>query len=369
MSMADMVNWRLVSGTGRQRTRCGKKPLYAEGLYEIGSRTFAWIVPNGSWGESNAGLIAGDGESLLVDTLWDLKYTSEMLRAMESIAAIDPIRCLVNTHADGDHIWGNQLVTNAEILMTPVCNEEARRMKPAAMIMFGRLGRALQRLGIGTLRKVGTYFHSMVRAYDFRGIAVEAATRTVEGETTLLVGGREVRLIEVGPAHSRSDLMVCVPDVKTLFCGDILFAGCTPVVWAGPVEKYIAALDLILNMDVDVLVPGHGPISDKGAATLQKEYLEYIRDETARCYRLGVPANEAAYRIARSDGFRRKAFSSWDAPERIMTSTHMIYRHLQGRTGHLKTAEKLNLLREQAMLAFELHRATPASQAALEGAL
>ncbi len=361
-----MTRWKLIRGTDRLKTRCGNKPEYPEGLYDLGDKVYAWMVPNGSWGESNAGLVVGERESLLVDTLWDLNFTSEMLRAMVPITAIAPLRYLVNTHADGDHVWGNQLVRDAEILMTAACNEEVSKMKPAAMIMFGRLGWTLKKLGIGALRKVGIYFHNMVRAYDFEGITVKAATRTVEGETTLKIGGREIRLIEVGPAHTRGDLMICVPDKKTLFCGDILFAGCTPVVWAGPVEKYISALDLILGMDCDILIPGHGPISDKGAAVLQKEYLEYIRDETARCYTSGMPAKDAAYEIVRSDGFRRKAFSSWDAPERVMTNTHMMYRHLQGRTGPLKTVEKLNILRKQAMLAFELRESTPSSTDAPE---
>jgi cyclase len=354
-----MTRWKLIAGTDRQRTRCGKKPQYSEGLYDLGGKVYAWMVPNGSWGESNAGLVVGNGESLLIDTLWDLNFTKEMLRAMEPITRTAPVTCLVNTHADGDHMWGNQLLKNVEIIMTTACNEEARKLKPGAMVMFGKLGRTLGRLGVGKARKVGIYFHNMVRPYDFKGIEVKAATRTVRGETTLVFGGREVRLIEVGPAHSRGDLMIGVQDAKTLFCGDILFAGSTPVVWAGPIEGYISTLERIIGTDVDVLVPGHGPLSDKGAVVLQKEYLEYIRDEAGRCYRAGLPAKDAAYEIARSDDFRRKGFTNWDGQERIMVNTHMIYRHLQGRPGHLRTTEKLNILCEQAILACELKQSTP----------
>jgi cyclase len=362
-----MTDWEVRAATGRQRTRFGKTPQYTEGLYDLGGKVYAWVVPNGSWGESNTGLVAGDGESLLVDTQWDLNFTREMLQAMEPITRDAPVRYLVNTHADGDHIWGNQLVEDAETIMTTACDEEARRMKPAAMVMFGKLGKTLERLGIGKVRKIGIYFHSMVGPYDFRGIEVRAATRTFEGELALEVGGREVRLIEIGPAHSRSDAMVWVPDSKTLFCGDVLFARCTPVLWAGPVEKYISALERILAMDVDVLVPGHGPISEKGAVALQKRYLEYIRNEVGRRFEAGLSAKDAAYEIALSDDFRRQAFSSWDSPERITTNTHVIYRHLQGRTGPLNAAETLNILREQAMLAYELQNATPASMQALQG--
>ena len=365
--VAGMAEWRMVAATERQRTRFGETPRYAEGLYDLGNRVYAWMVPNGSWGESNAGLVAGEGESLLVDTLWELYYTGEMLRAMEPITGEAPTRYVVNTHADGDHIWGNGLMREAEIVMTAACDLEARELKPAAMTMLGRAGKALGKLGGRKAKKIGNYFHHMVAPYDFRGVEVKAATRTFEGETSLQVGGREVRLIEVGPAHTRGDLVVYVPDAKTVFCGDMVFAGSTPVLWAGSVENWVAALEKILDMDVDVVVPGHGPVCDRSAAARVKEYWEFLGHEAGRRFEAGMSAGDAAYDIARSGVFARQAFAGWDSPERVMTNTHVIYRHLQRRGGHLKAAERLNILRRQALLAYEFPAAAPASMHRLEG--
>ena len=55
---------------------------YDKGLHELGDACFAYLQPDGSWGWSNAGLVVGDGASLLVDTLFDLRLTAEMLDAM-----------------------------------------------------------------------------------------------------------------------------------------------------------------------------------------------------------------------------------------------------------------------------------------------
>ncbi len=52
-----------VALTGAARTRFGETPLYAEGLYRVAEGVYAWMAPNGSWGEANAGLIVGQGES------------------------------------------------------------------------------------------------------------------------------------------------------------------------------------------------------------------------------------------------------------------------------------------------------------------
>jgi cyclase len=349
-----MADWVVIAPTDRRRTRFGKVPAYPEGLYDLGNRVYAWMAPNGSWGESNAGLVVGDGASLLIDTLWDLDFTREMLRAMEPITAGAPIKYLANTHADGDHIWGNELVKDAEVIMTMACDQEAREMKPAAMTMLGKTGKTLEKLGMGKVKQVGKYFQNMVEPYDFKGIEVTAATRTFSSEMALEVGGREVRLIATGPAHTRGDMMAYIPDAKTLFGGDMLFADCTPVIWAGPVENYISALDTILVMDVEIVVPGHGQVSDKSAVAQEKAYLECLRDEVGKRFEAGMSAKDAAYDIATSDDFSRQAFADWDSPERIMTNTHVIYRHLQGQAKHLKAAGRLNILRKQALLAHHI---------------
>src|SRR6266498_2154278 len=87
------------------------------GLTEIGPGVHGWLQPNGLLGESNAGLVIGDGTSLLVDTLWDRRLTRRMLGAIAPLTAEALIRTVVNTHSDGDHWWGNSEVA-AEIIAT-----------------------------------------------------------------------------------------------------------------------------------------------------------------------------------------------------------------------------------------------------------
>ena len=84
---------------------------FTRGLHELGNGCFAFLQPDGGWGWSNAGLVTDAGASLLVDTLFDLALTREMLAAMRrATPAAERIGTLVNTHANGDHCYGNSCV-------------------------------------------------------------------------------------------------------------------------------------------------------------------------------------------------------------------------------------------------------------------
>ena len=72
------------------------------------------------------GLVVDGDQSLLVDTLFDLPLTREMLAAMRDAApAAREIDTLVNTHANGDHCYGNELVEGAEIIASTACADAA----------------------------------------------------------------------------------------------------------------------------------------------------------------------------------------------------------------------------------------------------
>ncbi len=349
-----------IAPTGANATRYGEPPAFAEGLHDLGNAIFAWMVPNGSWGESNAGLVTGDGASLLIDTLWDVPKTQTMLDAMAPQLERSPVTALVNTHADGDHFWGNQLLPGMDSLTSARARKEMEHHKPASMLAFEKLGRALSMLPGKSPRAAGHYFQAMCAPYDFATVTHTPAKRDFTGTLDLDIGGRQVRLIEVGPAHTQGDLLVHVPDAGTLFAADILFIGSTPVMWAGPVANWLKALDLILGMDVETIVPGHGPVTDKDGVAQVRAYWEFTFSAARRCFDEGLPAARAAAAIVDSGAFRAESFANWDSPERMMTNVHLLYREFTGKTAPLGIAAKINLMRRQAILAHSLTGAAPA---------
>jgi len=90
---------------------------FTKGLHDLGNSTYAYLQPDGTWGWSNAGLIVDGDAALLVDTLFDVRLTREMLAAMRSaVPAARKIGTVVNTHGNPDHVFGNQLVADSTII-------------------------------------------------------------------------------------------------------------------------------------------------------------------------------------------------------------------------------------------------------------
>ena len=230
---------------------------YTRGLHEVADRVWAWTLPDGGYGWSNAGLIAGDGASLLVDTLFDLALTREMLTAMQPITASAPITDAVITHSNGDHTHGNQLLDpSVRIIAAHGTAEEIEHGMAPEMLAMAQTA---------NLGPVATpYTRERFGHFDFSNIKLRNADQTFERDLAVEVGGRRIDVLNLGPAHTAADSVVHVPDAGVLFGGDLLFIGCTPIVWAGPIANWVAACDAMIALDAPTVVPGHGPVTDPG---------------------------------------------------------------------------------------------------------
>lgn len=111
-----------------------------------------------------------------------------------------------------------------------------------------------------------------------------------------------------------------------LFAGDILFIGGHPVMWAGPVGNWIAALDRILALDPRAIVPGHGPLTDRAGVEHLRRYFEHVTEEARARHAKGMTALEAARDMPMDE------YPTWDEAERLVVNVATIYREIEGDT-------------------------------------
>ncbi len=242
---------------------------YTRGLHELGDGLYAYLQPDGGWGWSNAGLITAGDTSLLVDTLYDLSLTRDMLESMAPVTERAPIDAALNTHANPDHCFGNELLPSATEIYASAAS--AREMAELSPEMLHALTSAP-----GMPPELAEFVQHAFGPFDFSNITFRAPSQTFSGRLDLQVGERTVSFIELGPAHTAGDTIVHVPDAGVVFTG---------------------------VRDV-------------------RRYLTYIADEARQRFQAGMDAAQAANDIDISD------FADWGDPERITANVVAAYREL-----------------------------------------
>ncbi|GAA1258259.1 hypothetical protein GCM10009665_55610 [Kitasatospora nipponensis] len=277
-----------------------------------------------TWGWANCGLIEHRGRALLVDTPYTPALTEGMLARYEERVPGVAIEAVALTHANGDHCWGLQaLPGQPEVIATEatahaICHEPSPEQVTALL------------RGSDPDSALGAYFRAMF-PFDFSAVELGRANVTFRGEHVVKLGegadGVEVHLIEVGPGHSSGDLLVHVPQAATVFAGDVLFVGHHPVTWAS-LTGVIAALDRVLALEPEVVVPGHGPVCGPAQVAELRDYLELLRLHAERCHAEGLGLLEAAR------SFPLPAYAAgWGMPERMVITIATHYRALSADQG------------------------------------
>ena len=167
---------------------------------------------------------------------------STTLRAVSPAAA--SIGTVVNTHANGDHCYGNQLVAGADIVASTASAARDGRGAPVDARRAdagGRRARRGRRLPPRHLRAVHLRRHRARAAHHhLRRRARPAASATAPSGCS-----------SSARPTPRGDVVVHVPDADVLFTGDLVFHGGHPIVWAGPVAHWIEACDRMLALGAD----------------------------------------------------------------------------------------------------------------------
>ncbi len=283
-------------------------------LHELAPDVYACLQPDQGLGWSNSGLI-NRGGGLVVDTFWDLPHTRELIAQYARVWKA-PAQRVVNTHHNGDHCWGNQLFTDAEIIGHRLCAASFGKEQPGTM-------QAVKGL-TGSSDPALASFARALEPYDFTGIELTPPTRLMEDRLDLDLDGVRVELLYVGPAHTAGDVIAHLPAQRVVFTGDVLFRLCTPIGWEGTLANWKSALDRIVALAPEVVVPGHGPLCGVEGPREMRAYLEYVEGEAARSFAEGLSPLEAAKRIDLGP------YANWTEPERLIFNVERAYRECRG---------------------------------------
>jgi cyclase len=293
-------------------------------LQQVSDNCFATVNERNRVCDANSGLI-NLGGGVVIDTQSDLAHARRMIELFGGVWPGMPRR-VVNTHEDGDHVWGNQLFEGAEIIAhrtVPGHMKEAADPR-AFQRLLDAASRLLPRLWLGA-RHPGALAvaRQLERDYDFDGITPVPPTTLFEDRLVLDLDGTEAHLIHVGPSHQAGDTIVHVPREGVVFAGDVVFRQCTPMGWTGTYARWLQSLDLIIWLDPQVIVPGHGPACGIEGAMEMRAYLEHVREEASRCFARGLTPLQASKRIDLGP------YGAWRSPARLYANVERAYREFR----------------------------------------
>lgn len=348
-------------------TMHGDIARFEAGWHQVAPQTWAYLQPNGGLGESNAGLIFDGEHVMFVDSLWDLKLTQKMLDGAAEIVDA-PAEILFNTHSDGDHVWGNQLLTGARIISTSTAKELMTLDPPKSLRAMRTGGNLLGAIGSVPLPLIGTrdygglprlplkeMGHEMA-PFDWRGIELTLPTETFDGQLSVKVGTREVELIEVGPAHTLGDAIAYLPNEKVCFAADILFIGGTPIMWAGPIASWRKALDTASSLGAETFVPGHGPICTQKEVDELRDYFAWVEIEAIPALERGEAPARIATKMMLSQEFAAAPWGSWDDPARLVATLCTEQFRRKGGKGQLGGAGRSRAITQMQLAKTKLAR-------------
>jgi glyoxylase-like metal-dependent hydrolase (beta-lactamase superfamily II) len=293
-------------------------------LQQVSENCFAALNERNRACDANSGLI-NLGGGVVIDTQSDLPHARRMIELFGRVWPGMPRR-VVNTHEDGDHVWGNQLFEGAEIIAhrtVPGRMREAADPRAFQKLLDGAT-RLLPRMWLRALHPGAlAAARQLQRDYDFDGITLVPPTTLFDERHVLDLEGTEVHLIYVGPCHQAGDTIVHVPREGVVFAGDVIFRECTPMGWTGTYARWRQCLDHIIWLDPEVIVPGHGPVCGIEGAMEMRAYLEHVREEASRCFARGLTALQASKRIDLGP------YGAWRSPARLYANVERAYREFR----------------------------------------
>ncbi len=273
----------------------GSPTQVADGVFVISDGRVP-LVPN-------IGVIVGDRAALVVDCGLGPRNGAITHQIARSLAGDKPL-FLTLTHFHPEHGFGAQAFRDSTILYNRAQHEEFRQKAGGYLEQFRHFGGAV--------------------AEQLEGVEFVDPQVVYDGGADLDLGGKLVQLRAVGPAHSRGDQTIWLPNERVLFTGDLVEDRFYPILPFIPpydvdvdVRRWITSMDELQGCGPRVVVPGHGELGDAGLLAVTRGYLTLLRSETKRL---------AAEIIAALDSQFRTRYPDWDTSEpwRIATGVQAV---------------------------------------------
>jgi cyclase len=256
-------------------------------LTKLADGVYARIVEPDSNAVGNSGVIVLEHGVLVFDTHFTPEAGQQLRKAIESVTT-KPILYLVNSHFHPDHTHGNQAFQGVPY---SICSNNTRRDilqrdLPAFNRTVAVAAAQVEKMQKAILQEKDAGRKESIRAQiAARQQLLARATRlrifapyiTFDETLSIIDGGREVPLRWMGSGHTDGDIVLLLPADRIVFTGDLFFNRALPNSQDASLLEWTKALELLLKIDADRFVPGHGPVGTRRDVEDFHGYLRELR--------------------------------------------------------------------------------------------
>ncbi|HEX4438827.1 MAG TPA: MBL fold metallo-hydrolase [Thermoanaerobaculia bacterium] len=295
----------------------------ADGVYQFITAPDGY-VPNG-----NAVAIVNDADVLVFDTFTRPSTARKLVAEIRRITD-KPVRWVVNSHWHPDHWSGNEVFAKEFPGVAIVASDETLEwMRNTANVWPALLTTNLKKseeafekerssrktddgkpVTDEQLKKDEDELR-LEREFVAESLTVRRTfpTNTYHDSLTLRSGARELRLTSV-VGDSRGTTVLYLPKEKILVTGDVVSY---PVPYfTPPLSQHAKTLRTLAALDLDVIIPGHGPAwRDRGFMNLEAELFESIVRQVTDAAQKGLVTEDEIKKVVDVEPFRPR-FSHGD---------------------------------------------------------
>jgi cyclase len=239
----------------------------------------------------NPSLVTTSDGVVVIDTPQLPTRAIAMRREAESHG---PIRYLVNTEHHVDHIFGNHWFRGAGEVVNHRALYEIFMDPSAALDPFAY---ALEAIPTDDPDAA-----PLIPDRDDYYADLPRGTVVFTGDLTLRVGDHTFHCLHT-PGHTPGQLAVHVPEERVVFTGDTIFSGCQTWLMTSNVDQWLEALERIRQLDVDHVVPGHGPVVTLDYLHTQRTVLLKWKAAVSEAVANGWSREETIRRVRFDDEF------------------------------------------------------------------